>query len=255
MKAGTEGRGGEKWGPEIDMPGTVFSPNLTPAGVGSWSDGELYRAITTGISKDGHALFPLMPYMDYGKIDDEDVKAIIAYLRSLPSKPHTVPPASIDFPVNLIARTFPAPATPMKRPDPNDKVAYGGYLVTMGGCEGCHTKTDNIGRQSPDRFAGGQVFKFPPNGYRVNSANLTPDADTGLGTWTEQQFVDKFKGFEVMSGQPMTETEARQNTVMPWVPFAGMTRADLSAIYAYLRTLKPIVNRVTKHPDLPVASR
>jgi hypothetical protein len=98
-------------------------------------------------------------------------------------------------------------------------------------------------------FAGGQEFRLPPHGYRVRTANITPDADTGIGTWTEQQFVDKFKAFEAPDDHVLTDAGQRQNTVMPWRMYAGMTREDLAAIYAFLRSQKPVTNRVEKWPD------
>jgi hypothetical protein len=86
-----------------------------------------------------------------------------------------------------------------------------------------------------------------PGGGVVRSANITPDADSGIGTWTEQQFIDKFKAFDGAPVRALTAAEQRENTVMPWIGYAGMTTEDLGAIYAYLRTLKPILNRVNKH--------
>jgi hypothetical protein len=83
----------------------------------------------------------------------------------------------------------------------------------------------------------------------VRSANITPDADTGIGSWTEQQFIDKFKGFETPNDATLSDPERRQNTVMPLTAYAGMTREDLSAIYTYLRTMKPVINRVNRFPD------
>jgi hypothetical protein len=95
-------------------------------------------------------------------------------------------------------------------------------------------------------FAGG--FEFPlPGGGVVRAANITPDADTGIGTWSEQQFIDKFKAFEHAPLRSLTPAEQRENTVMPWIGYAGMTTEDLGAVYAYLRSVKPIVNRVQKH--------
>lgn len=96
-------------------------------------------------------------------------------------------------------------------------------------------------------FAGGMAFI--ETGYRTRSANITPDVDTGIGSWTEQQFVDKFKGFENPTNATLSEPERPQNTPMPMLAYAGMTRQDLAAIYAYLRTIKPIINRVEKFPD------
>ena len=83
--SGTLGKGGEYFGPEMGFPGKFYSRNITPAKLVDWTDGEIFRAITTGVSKDGKALFPVMPYLYYGKMDKEDVYAIIAYIRTIPS--------------------------------------------------------------------------------------------------------------------------------------------------------------------------
>jgi hypothetical protein len=114
-------------------------------------------------------------------------------------------------------------------------------------CTECHTPIDDEGQPLPGReFAGGFEMKLPGGGV-VRTANITPDADTGIGTWTEQQFVDKFKAFDGAEHRKLTAAEQRENTWMPWYAYAGMTREDLGAIYSYLRTVKPIVNRVKKH--------
>ena len=145
-------------------------------------------------------------------------------------------------------RTIPAPNTFGKRPSPDDKVAYGKYLTSAALCSDCHTPIDDQGTPLPNMdFAGGQ--EFVETGYRVRAANITPDANTGIGSWTEQQFIDKFKAFENATSTTLGEHERAQNTVMPITAYAGMTREDLSAIYAYLRTLKPVTNRVEKFPD------
>jgi hypothetical protein len=155
----------------------------------------------------------------------------------------------LNFPLNLIVRTIPGPNTFGKRPSPDDKVAYGKYMTQAALCSDCHTPIDDRGTPLPGMdFAGG--MEFVETGYRVRSANITPDANTGIGSWTEQQFIDKFKAFDKPdAATPLGEQEKRQNTVMPITAFAGMTREDLSAIYAYLRTLTPVVNRVEKFPD------
>ena len=115
-------------------------------------------------------------------------------------------------------------------------------------CSDCHTPIDEQGTPLPGRdFAGGMLIT--ETGYRVHSANITPDADTGIGAWTEQQFIDKFKGFENTPPATLSEAEKRQNSPMPWTMYAGMTREDLAAIYTALRAQKPVVNRVVKFPD------
>ena len=240
------GAGGEPF--NLAAAGMAYSKNITPAAIGSWTDGELLRAVTQGVSKDGSPLFPLMPYPHYGAMDEEDVHAVLAYIRSLKAIENTPPDSKFNFPLNLIVRTIPKANTFGKRPSPEDKVAYGKYMTRSALCSDCHTPIDERGTPLPGMdFAGGQ--EFYETGYRVRSANITPDANTGIGSWTEQQFIDKFKGFENPTNAALTEPEKPQNTVMPITAYAGMTREDLSAIYAYLRTLKPVTNRVEKFPD------
>jgi mono/diheme cytochrome c family protein len=228
--------------------GAVYSKNITPAAIGDWTDGELLRAVTQGVSKDGTPLFPLMPYPHYGAMSEDDVHAVLAYIRTLKAVEGTPRARVLNFPLNLIVRTIPAPNTFGTRPSPEDKVAYGKYMTNAALCSDCHTPIDERGTPLPGMdFAGG--MEFMETGYRSRAANITPDANTGIGAWTEQQFVDKFKGFEAAPSVTLAEQERAQNTPMPITAYAGMTREDLSAIYAYLRTLTPVVNRVDKFPD------
>ena len=233
---------------DLGPAGFLYSKNITPAGIGSWSDGELLRAVTQGVSKDGTPLFPLMPYPHFGAMSEDDVHAVLAYVRSWKAIEGVAPERRLGFPLNLIVRTMPGPNTYQSRPSPDDKLAYGKYLTRSALCSDCHTPIDERGTPLPGMdFAGGMEFR--ETGYTVRAANITPDADTGIGSWTEQQFVDKFKGFESPNDATLSESERRQNTVMPLTAYAGMTREDLSAIYTYLRTLKPVTNRVNRFPD------
>jgi mono/diheme cytochrome c family protein len=243
----TLGAGGQKF--DLGPAGVLYSPNITPAGIGDWTDGELLRAVTQGVSKDGTPLFPLMPYTHFGAMAEEDVHAVLAYIRSLKSIESAAPPArTLSFPLNLIVRTIPRPNTYGTRPSPGDKVAYGKYMTNAALCSDCHTPIDDRGTPLPGMdFAGG--MEIVETGYRVRSANITPDANTGIGSWTETQFIDKFKGFETATNVTLAVHERANNTPMPMTAYAGMTREDLSAIYAYLRTVKPVTNRVEKFPD------
>src|SRR5262245_41536278 len=90
VKPGTTGAGGEFFGDEAEG-FAVYSRNITPAAIGTWTDGELIRAFTAGVSKDGTPLFPIMPYPRYGRLSRDDVEAIVAYLRTLKPIEHTVP--------------------------------------------------------------------------------------------------------------------------------------------------------------------
>ena len=244
---GTEGRGGEQFGDPSGALRSLVSKNITPAAIGTWTDGELIRAFTVGVNKDGEPLFPLMPYPRYGKMSRDDVEAIVAYVRTLKPIDYTPPPRELGLPLPLVVRTIPAPASFRPIPDKSNRVAYGEYLINAAVCGDCHTPIDDRGQPLPGRdYAGGFEFKLPGGGI-VRSANLTPDADTGIGTWTEQQFVDKFKAFEGAPLRTLTDADRMENSTMPWTDYAGMTRDDLAAIYAYLRSIPPVRNRVKKH--------
>lgn len=249
IKAELLGAGGEPF--DLGPAGMLYSRNITPAALGSWSDGEVHRAVAAGVSKDGTPLFPLMPYPHFGAMAEDDLQAVLAYVRTLrPIENANVPERSLAFPLNLIVRTMPRAAAPQPRPAPTDKVAYGRYMTRLALCADCHTPIDQQGTPLPGMdFAGGMEFR--ETGYTVRSANITPDADTGIGSWTEQQFIDKFKALEHTPPATLSEAERRQNTVMPLTAYAGMTREDLSAIYAFLRTQEPVTHRVSPFPDAP----
>lgn len=244
--SGTDGKGGQRFGYGLE-PFVLYAKNISPAGIGEWTDGELIRAFTTGVSRDGTALFPLMPYPKFARLSREDVEAIVAYLRTLPTVTNPPEPArTLNFPLPLIVRTIPAAASHRPAPPTSDRAAYGEYVTTAALCADCHTPIDEQGTPLPGRdFSGGMAFR--PGGVGlVRSANITPDADTGIGTWTEQQFVDKFRAFRGSEPRPLEGAEREQNSEMPWSMYAGMTDDDLAAIYAYLRTVKPVTNRVQK---------
>lgn len=245
---GSEGRGGDPFSPDVipGLPGQFYAPNITPAGVGDWTDGELIRAITSGVSRDGQALFTLMPYLHFGQVDRDDIESIVAYIRTLPSVESAVPERSLRFPMQLVVRTLPREPEFRPMPEPRDKIAYGGYLVRMAGCSECHTLTDDRGMKRADRlFAGGVEFHLP-GGAVLRSPNITPDADTGIGTWSETSFVTRFKVWEHAPSRRLGPNEQLRNTLMWWKAYGGMSRGDLSAIYSYLRSQKPVIHRVQK---------
>ena len=241
MVAGTNGKGGELFDEKVGFPGTFYSKNITPANIKDWTDGEIFRAVTTGVDKFGNALFPVMPYHNYGKMDKEDVYDIIAYIRSLPPIENSTPDRTIDFPMNFIVNTIPVKASFTEKPPKSDTIKYGAYLLNAAACEECHTKV-NKGQIIPElAFSGGRDFHMP-NGV-VNSANITPDKGTGIGGWTAEQFVARFKAYTNPANTPVMDS-TDVNTIMPWTMLAGMDTSDLRSIYAYLQTLKPIKNEV-----------
>lgn len=244
IKAGTFGGGGEIFGRDLGFPGVYYSKNITPYGIGSWTDGELYRAITTGVAKDGSALFPVMPYHYYGQMATEDIYAIIAYLRTLPAVKNDIPPREIDPPLNIIIHTIPQKATPQPLPDENAGLPYGAYLVNASGCVECHTPADKGQIIKELAFTGGREFKLPWG--TLHTPNITPDEETGIGFWSKERFIQSFKQYQDSTYHSPQLSGSDFNTIMPWVMYSKMTVKDLGAIYDYLRALKPVKNAVVK---------
>jgi mono/diheme cytochrome c family protein len=236
---GTLGKGGEIFDQKMGFPGTYYSANITPAGIKDWTDGEVFRAITTGVRKNGKPIFPVMPHHNYGKLDAEDIKAIIAYVRSLPAIENTVPQSSSDFPMNFIINTIPSKASLTTKPSNTDAVAYGKYMVTAASCGECHTPFEKGKLLDEFYMAGGRVFEMPAG--TLTSVNITPDPQTGIGNWTKEAFIGKFKMYRDSANSHMKVDFMKEyNTIMPWTMYARMTDEDLGAIYTYLRTIKPI---------------
>ena len=248
---GHPGAGGrclnERWG----MPGRVCAPNLTPdktSGLGLWTDGEIMRAIREGVSKNGNALFPMMPYEAYRHLSDGDTRAVVSYLRTLKRRASPREQSQIDFPTSYFITTLPAPLTgPVTAPEPSPSKAYGEYLSIVSGCRVCHTPTDSRHRPIPGKeFAGGSEFQSPFG--TVRAPNLTPHS-TGIRAWSEQRFVEYFHGFR--EEKAARAVEPGKNTPMPWLEYAGMTTRDLTALYRYLRSIPPLDNKVEVWPAGP----
>jgi mono/diheme cytochrome c family protein len=231
---GKEGSGGRLFGREDGLPGNIYSTNLTPdveTGIGGWTDGEVIRAIREGVSKDGHALFPLMPYPNYAKMSDEDVEAIVAYLRTLKPVKNKVGKTEIDFPLNIIVNTIPKPLAGPVGPAPKDGVARGEHVLNMASCAECHTPREK-GKPVEGMFlAGGHEFKDGDHTFKM--PNLTSDKETGLGGWTDAQIERAVRFGERPDGK-------RLSPVMPWAAYSGMAKEDMKALVAYLRTVPPV---------------
>jgi cytochrome c553 len=233
---------------EVGAPGTIVAPNITPdleTGIGTWSDGEKIRAIREGIGKDGRVLFPMMPYENYRSMSDQDVESLVAYLDSLPAVKNKLPETQVAFPVSFLIRSAPHPVGSVKAPR-RDSPQYGQYLVAIASCATCHTQAEKGKLKEDMLFAGGRVFEFP--GLSVVSANITPDPDTGIGSWTEDYFKQRFTLHRtyVENGSPAIGPE--RFTVMPWLNLSQLDPDDLSAIYKYLQKQPTIRNKVETHP-------
>jgi mono/diheme cytochrome c family protein len=236
------GAGGEQFDAGVGFPGNVIVPNITPYNLSKWTDGEIFRAITTGVKRDGSAIFPLMPWPYYSKMDKEDIYSIIAYIRTL--KPVNIqhPKSTLDFPLNILVHTMPQKAALGTKPDERDTINYGKYLVQSAACQECHSQDDKGTLIAGLEFGGGKQFTV--NGNTLRSANISTDKVTGIGNWTKQQFLARFKAFGDNTA-PHVEKQDFQ-TIMPWWQYSKMNENDLSSIYAYLRTVKPVKNTVVK---------
>ncbi|MBT5874815.1 MAG: cytochrome C [Candidatus Latescibacteria bacterium] len=243
----TEGSGGEVFDEVRGVPGVIYAPNITSWHLGHWTDGEIARAIVSGISRDGTALYPTMPYPLFNSLADEDVQAIVSYLRTLRPLPSEVAERSLHIFDAFEVRTSPLKYLPQVLPDQSDTNLSGAYLSVIAGCKSCHDAPIQSGEALETDFAGGREFLLP-TGDKILSTNITPDPSTGIGNWSETEFVERFKSFAEMDTRDLTLSTGDPNTVMPWVAYSGMTKADLKAIYTYLRSLTPVRNLVISRP-------
>lgn len=230
--------------------GKLWSANLTQhptAGIGGYTDGELAFTIRTGIKRNGHLAGP---FMTFPLMADEDVAAVIAFLRSdapevQPSEIRQ-PPAEFKFLGKMLNKMIfkpaPYPQQAITAPPPSDKIAWGRYLATgKWECYRCHSanfesNNDLEPEKSAGYFGGGNPLEDREHN-RVLSANITPDPETGIGKWTEAQFSEAVRFGKRPDGTPLSP-------VMP--PMTALTDAEVSAIWAYLQTVPPIKNALAR---------
>ncbi len=242
---GTFGKGGDVFDQKFGFPGVYYAKNITPEGISRYTDGELFRTITTGVDKEGRALFPVMPFHYYGQMDKEDILSIIAYIRTLPAIKNEVPQSKSDFPMDFIINTLPHEASFTKLPSKTDVVKYGEYLTNASACVDCHTQFEKGSLVAGTEYGGGREFPFP-DGSVVRSANISSDEDTGIGGWDDETFVSLFKAHSDSTTLATRLNPGEFNSIMPWTMYGGMAEEDLKAIFAYLKTVAPIKNEVAK---------
>jgi mono/diheme cytochrome c family protein len=212
----------------------LVAPNITPdveTGAGTWTDDQFARAIREGIGHDGRTLFPLMPYEDFRKLSDEDLDSVIVYIRSLEPVRNPLPKRRIPFPLSRLINAAPQPIKGSVRDGVTDTISHGRYLSEVGHCQNCHTPKDALGKPIPGmEFGGGDTF-----GPNVVSANITPDP-SGISYYDEKLFISTLRTGHVGA--------RALNAPMPWWFFKNMSDDDLKAIFAYLKTVKPVQHRV-----------
>ncbi|MEP7256041.1 MAG: cytochrome C [Ferruginibacter sp.] len=247
-KEGTEGMGGEAFDQKLDVPGVIYTRNITPDtvnGIGKWTDEEIARAITKGISKNGDTLFPLMPYPHYNTMSKDDIYSIIAYIRTLKPNSNKVPERKLMIPASMAYPPLRSASLETNvKPDVSDIIKYGEYMWNASACMDCHTAMEKGQFVMPKMMAGGRTFDMGI--FKVTSGNITPDSATGIGKWTEEMFLDKFKNYRDKT--TYSANPGKNNSIMPWSMYAHMDDFDIKAIYRFLRTLPAVNNKVEKYP-------
>lgn len=230
--------------------GKIYSQNITQDktyGIGDWTNAEIVYLLRTGILKDGKYAPPYMAKLP--NMADEDINAIMAFLRSddplvaadsTPDQP-CEPSFLTKFLSNVAFKPFDMPTKSIPLPDPGNKLELGKYLAVNLECFSCHSadfKTNNFltAELSAGYFGGGNKT-LNHAGQVVPTANLTPDMETGIGSWTEAKFTKA-----LISGQ----IEGESALQYPMVPYVLLSNREASAIYAYLKTIPPINNHVER---------
>ena len=174
-----------------------------------------------------------MPIPMYRQLSDQDATAIAAYLLSGRSAKNPVEKSQYKIPLT----EYGLPLTHVDATSPADKVAYGGYLVTVGHCVGCHTPPGADKPVNMDlAFAGGRPFPdFAGIGPSI-SRNITSDPDHGIGNWTDAQIKQAIT-------QAIRPDGTKLAGPMAYDWYAKITPGDLDAIVAFMRTIKPVKNQ------------
>ena len=234
--------------------GTLYSPNITAeraTGIGSWSDADFLRAVHQGVRNDGQRLYPAFPYESYTLIADDDVRAIKAYLFSLPVAHTTAPPNKLAFPFNQrwLMAVWSAFYNPDQRFRPHQDRSpewnRGAYLAEgLAHCGDCHTPR-NLAQALDNRrkFAGALTA-----GWRAY--NITPDRTSGIGAWTDAELAEYLRAGHATgrgsAGGPMAEEID--------VSLSTLTPADLKAVVVYLRSVPEVGSPNMPAPKASAAS-
>jgi len=227
-----------KGGLNFDLPiGTLYSKNITPddeTGIGKLPDSVIARSLRYGVARDGRALFDFMPFHN---LSDEDLVAVLSFLRSQAPVENKVKDNELNFMGKAVKAFLIKPVGPdgevEKTITPDTTADYGKYLTHyVTNCRGCHTNRSLMtGEYTGPFFAGGLKLEAADGSYCV-TPNLTPDKETGkLTGWTQQQFIDRFRLKKIITASDM-----------PWDQFRKMSDNDLKAIYQYLVSLEPVKN-------------
>jgi mono/diheme cytochrome c family protein len=213
----------------FDLPvGKIYSRNITPdkeTGIGNFTDAEIARSLRYGVHPDGTVIFDFMPFHN---LSDEDMTAIISYLRAQKPVKNKVPGNALNFLGKAVKAFMIRPVGPQgevaKQITKDSSAVYGSYLANnVANCLGCHTQRTLSGEFTGAPYAGGNNI----DGFLT--PNITTDSSSRVFGWSKNNFVDRFRMGRLIPKSPM-----------PWQSFGRMSDQELKAIYAYLKTLKPV---------------
>ena len=235
--------------------GAVSAPNITPdiqAGLGSWTDGEIIRALTNGIGREGQMLVPIMPWDVYGAaLTEEETYAIVACLRTVPEPiTHDVPKRQLVMPMSLLIWSglfydfaINEPAFRDYEPAMNTAVERGKRLAYLGFCVGCHAYWPGIDPVYSEPLAGGARFNDNA-GNTIRGANLTPDLETGIGAFSDEELYQAIKYGKRL--RPLEDTEMVRWPMMPRITYhTSLTDEEIGDIIAFLRSQKAFKHDVS----------
>jgi mono/diheme cytochrome c family protein len=227
--------------------GTWRSANITQdkkTGIGGWTDEQIAAAIREGKRPNGDKLYPVMPYTFYHVLSDNDTKAVVAYLRTIPPIENAVE-GTKDLKLPKPELPKPSGAEPGSAP-----AEKGAYLATLMHCGQCHTPMDpkTFAPLEDKPMAGGQKFEMPPVFGKgdLYAANITPDKKTGIGTWTDDHMRSAITELKKKDGKPIMGPMSILG--MNW---GKMEKDDVDGVVAWLKDLKPVANKVPKSTFKP----
>jgi mono/diheme cytochrome c family protein len=230
--------------------GTVYSTNITPdrqTGIGSWTDEQIITAIRLGRRPNGERLLPVHPFPIFNGMAEEDLRAIVAFLRTTPSINRANEPKKIAVPLfeSVFLPAWLAAFAPRETPPPKAPTAgpaRGEYLVkAVGHCGECHTPRTMTMASDNTRFLAGT----PKGPEDQPMANITPDPDTGIGKWTVEEIADYLGTGNKPDGDVAGGLmgEVIDGTL---AGYKHMTQADRVAIAQYLKSIPPVRNKIGK---------
>lgn len=210
----------------------AYAPNITQdheTGIGSWTDAEIMRAIREGVRKDGTIIGPPMPIPSYREMSDADVKAIVAYLRTVKPVRNSVQRSEYHIP---LPESWGPPLGSVPEVSRGDTLAYGTYLGNaLGHCMECHTPMVQGVFDFSRTGAGGMVFNKPFNlELAAVASNITPHPEAGIGKWTDEEIKKAITTGVSRNGRKL-------QPVMAYPYYRNISDADLDALIVYLRSL------------------